>query len=188
MKSSIFPGFIGVFLATSAFAGTYTLNWKTPFQEKREGTAGLVGSIFYINKGATFREIRDQLVQGQPVKVMQAKEGSRGIVLVRIADQQGRPMLSDWYAPADLGLMTEAGRASWLSKLRQDCQSEQLATAAFNLEIQVGMKEECAKDAWGEPYRTNLTVTGGGTTKQMIYVDGYIYSQNGVISAIQQAR
>lgn len=179
---------IACMICCPAMAGTYSLNKNTPFEVKITGTDGLVGQTFFVNKAATYRQIADQVTQGQRVTVTQVKDGSRGVVLIRVSDEQGRPLLNDWYAPSDLGLMTEDTQTKWLAKIRADCGSDALAATARNQQVQVGMSEACATDSWGQPYRLNTTMTAGGASKQMIYFDGYIYSTNGVITAIQQSQ
>jgi hypothetical protein len=53
--------------------------------------------------------------------------------------------------------------------------------------IEVGMSERSVYYTLGVPTRTNRTTTTSGTRKQLVYGSGrnYIYTENGVVVAIQ---
>lgn len=50
----------------------------------------------------------------------------------------------------------------------------------------IGMSEKAARESlWGEPRRVHKTVTSRGVFEQWVYTEGYLYFENGVLTAIQ---
>lgn len=55
-----------------------------------------------------------------------------------------------------------------------------------NHQVRVGMTDDEARMAWGDPDHVNTTVLSGRTLEQWVYsVDRYLYLENGVITAVQ---
>ena len=54
-------------------------------------------------------------------------------------------------------------------------------------EPSIGMNEEQVKaSTWGYPKKRNSTTTKSGTREQWVYDSGYIYLENGIVTAIQE--
>lgn len=54
------------------------------------------------------------------------------------------------------------------------------------LEPAIGMTEsEVYASSWGAPQKKNTTTTAAGEREQWVYEDGYIYFENGIVTAIQ---
>jgi hypothetical protein len=47
------------------------------------------------------------------------------------------------------------------------------------------MNKEQAIASWGEPYEINTTITAYGKHEQRVYHGGYLYFENGKLTAIQ---
>lgn len=53
-------------------------------------------------------------------------------------------------------------------------------------DVLIGMyKEEVLESNWGRPGKINTTITARGTSEQWVYRGGYLYFENGVLTAIQ---
>ena len=52
--------------------------------------------------------------------------------------------------------------------------------------VRIGMtQQQVLESSWGKPQKVNRTVTSSGTREQWVYGGGYIYIENGVVTAIQ---
>jgi len=51
--------------------------------------------------------------------------------------------------------------------------------------VYIGMNKEQAIASWGEPYEINTTITAYGKHEQRVYHGGYLYFENGKLTAIQ---
>ena len=59
--------------------------------------------------------------------------------------------------------------------------------AAAKVKPAIGMSEsEVYNSTWGSPKKRNKTTTARGTREQWVYDDGYIYLENGYVTAIQE--
>lgn len=54
--------------------------------------------------------------------------------------------------------------------------------------IKVGMSESDLILSWGEPKKINQTVTSGKISKQFVYYDQYVYTENGKVTSFQSLR
>lgn len=63
--------------------------------------------------------------------------------------------------------------------------SDRAWEAIRNQQVYVGMTQEMCLMSWGSPDRVNKTTTAYGTREQWIYKYGYLYLDDGTLSAIQ---
>lgn len=65
--------------------------------------------------------------------------------------------------------------------------SENTEVPEEKVEPAIGMTEaEVYASTWGAPQKVNTTTTAAGERKQLVYKDGYIYLENGIVTAIQE--
>lgn len=83
--------------------------------------------------------------------------------------------------------LIEASKAEEFSKLEANQKILSDAIAARNSNpprIGMGMTQ-VKKSSWGEPIDINRTIVSGRTHEQWVYAWGYVYLENGVVTAIQ---
>jgi hypothetical protein len=59
------------------------------------------------------------------------------------------------------------------------------ADAIEGRKIFIGMREGAARCSWGSADKVNRTITARGTDLQIIYGETYVYTENGIVTAIQ---
>ncbi len=65
--------------------------------------------------------------------------------------------------------------------------SDNIEVPTERKEPEVGMTEsEVYASTWGSPEKRNKTTTAQGNREQWVYEDGYIYLENGIVTAIQE--
>ena len=101
-----------------------------------------------------------------------------------------------WGYQSDVGLMPESyisDKFDWImtypllledpiSKWRKNKHILKLIT---NQKIAIGMPEEALKESWGKPDQINETVVRGRESKQFVFGNSYVYTENGKVSALQ---
>ena len=51
--------------------------------------------------------------------------------------------------------------------------------------VQIGWKEELCIESWGKPLKINRTTSASGVHEQWVYIGGYLYFDNGILTSIQ---
>ncbi len=96
------------------------------------------------------------------------------------------------------------GRTGWTeASTAQSLNIDEMHARAADAPLHPDMRATCAKrggvsvqmtaaqvlkSCWGKPRAVNLTVTAGGKREQWVYRGGYIYLDNGVVSAVQTSQ
>lgn len=83
------------------------------------------------------------------------------------------------YEAATVALTRETARAN--------AKAEQERKAARKKEgVTIGMsQQEVVESNWGRPRKINRTTRASGTSEQWVYDGGYLYFENGILTAIQ---
>ena len=55
----------------------------------------------------------------------------------------------------------------------------------LNREAVIGMTRDMCSLSWGLPQKINETVTGNKISEQWVYSRGYLYFDNGILTAVQ---
>ena len=75
----------------------------------------------------------------------------------------------------------EAARLSELTKKY----GTQNAKLIMQEKVQIGWKEELCIESWGKPLKINRTTSASGVHEQWVYIGGYLYFDNGILTSIQ---
>lgn len=123
-------------------------------------------------------EIKAYLQTIKDPKAPKDKKQKALIALARDYPEQAQP-----YAEAVTRAQSEADKASGAKAAAME---RKIAAEARKQGVRIGMvQEEVIMSSWGRPRHVNRTVTAGSVREQWVYGGGYLYFEDGRLTAIQ---
>jgi hypothetical protein len=87
---------------------------------------------------------------------------------------------------AHRGLLTKHAALFHRQRVEQDAAARRIAAEKRRQGVSVGMsQDDVAASSWGRPKQINRTTTARGTEEQWVYDGGYLYFENGRLTAVQ---